>query len=47
MKPGRHLEKISGDEQAEAMCKRLSEATGDGVPVVDTVVWRAANLRLV
>lgn len=47
-KPDRHLVRIAAelDEAPAQMCARLSRITGDQVRVVDTVLWRAANLRM-
>jgi hypothetical protein len=48
-KPDRHLERIAAriDTTPADMCARLAAATGDRVAVVDTVLWRAANLGLI
>ena len=48
-KPDRHLVRISevSGETAEALCQRLSDASGDRVATVDLVIWRAANLGVV
>jgi hypothetical protein len=51
-KPDRHLARIAAasrqDEgDAQAMCERLSEETGDSVAVVDSVIWRAAERGLI
>jgi hypothetical protein len=48
-KPDRHLVRIAAltDQTPDEMCRGLSEATGDKITLVDTVVWRAANLGLV
>ncbi|KKN87356.1 hypothetical protein LCGC14_0258100 [marine sediment metagenome] len=44
-KPDRHLVRIAGSaELAHELCRSLSEATGDRIPTVDLVIWRAANL---
>jgi hypothetical protein len=49
VKPDRHLVRLAQAENTtpEALCRRLSEATGDRIVVVDTVLWRAANLGLI
>ena len=47
VKPDRHLVRIAGDEGPEALCRRLSEQSGDRIATVDVVIWRAANLGLV
>ena len=46
VKPDRHLVRISekSGETPEGLCRRISDATGDRLVVVDTVIWRAANL---
>ena len=46
-KPDRHLIRIAGAEGVDALCARLSAESGDRIATVDTVIWRAANLRLV
>lgn len=46
-KPDRHLVRLAGAEGTHAMCKRLSDATGDRVATVDVVIWRAANLGII
>lgn len=48
-KPDRHLVRIANftDTTPEEMCKKLSEETGDSIATVDTVIWRAANLKLI
>lgn len=45
-KPDRHLERIAGAGRTHELCARLSKESGDAVRVVDTVIWRAANLGL-
>jgi hypothetical protein len=48
-KPDRHLTRIAkqyGMTPVE-MCERLSRETGDSIAVIDSVIWRAANLRMV
>jgi hypothetical protein len=48
-KPDRHLVRIAehfGERDVQAFCRRIAEATGDTVPVVDYVLWRfAATVR--
>jgi hypothetical protein len=48
VKPDRHLVRIAekSGETPDAMCRRLSRETKDSVAVVDTVIWRAANMGL-
>lgn len=46
-KPDRHLERIAGAEGTHALCARLSQLAHDKVAVVDTVIWRAANLGFI
>lgn len=46
-KPDRHLVRIAGNEGTHPMCARLAQESGDKVVVVDTVIWRAANLGMV
>lgn len=48
-KPDRHLVRIAAlsGETPAALCARLSKESGDRVRVVDSVLWRAANLGLV
>lgn len=45
-KPDRHLVRIAGDEGVHALCKRLSDESGDRIATVDYVIWRAANQGL-
>ena len=49
IKPDRHLVRIAKEYNTDplTMCKALSERIGDSLNTVDTVIWRAANLRLV
>ena len=49
VKPDRHLVRIAEEYQTTptAMCQVIADATGDKIVVVDTVIWRAANLRMV
>lgn len=44
MKPDRHLARIAkaSGETPHDLCARLAAESGDSVPVVDTVLWRAA-----
>lgn len=45
-KPDRHLERLAislGYADTRAMCKEISELSGDPVPVVDLVLWRYAE----
>ncbi len=48
VKPDRHLVRIASasNETPEQMCRRIADATGDRLVVVDTVIWRAANMGL-
>lgn len=48
VKPDRHLVRIAAisNETPDELCRRLSRETGDSVAVVDTVIWRAANMGL-
>lgn len=49
VKPDRHLVRIAekSGETPDQLCRRLSLETLDKVAVVDTVIWRAANMGLV
>jgi hypothetical protein len=49
IKPDRHLVRISKTYGMDpfTMCGKLSEKTGDSLNTVDTVIWRAANQRIV
>jgi len=49
VKPDRHLVRIAGKEGKTPLdlCKELSELTGDSLAVVDSVLWRAANLGMI
>jgi len=46
VKPDRHLVRIAAKENKtpHELCKEISGLTGDSLAVVDTVIWRAANL---
>lgn len=48
-KPDRHLVRIASKkgETPFELCGRLSKETGDTVPLVDSVLWRAANQGLI
>lgn len=48
-KPDRHLVRIADSygTTPEAMCRQLSQETGDRIGTVDYVIWQAANLRLI
>jgi len=48
-KPDRHLMRIASHNgmSPQAMCERISKLSGDSVSVVDTVIWRAANLGMI
>jgi hypothetical protein len=48
-KPDRHLVRIAQqfNTTPELLCERLARETGNSVPVVDTVIWRAANLGMI
>jgi len=46
-KPDRHLVRIAkkeGYDDVQIFCERISEISGDSIPVVDIVFWRFANL---
>jgi len=47
-KPDRHLVRIAQSyfTTPKELCARLARETGDRVGVVDVVLWRAANLRI-
>jgi hypothetical protein len=47
-KPDRHLVRIAEGygTTPEALCRRLADETLNSVPVIDTVLWRAANLGM-
>ncbi len=49
VKPDRHLVRIAEKEGKipYQLCKELSILTGDSLAVVDTVIWRAANLGMI
>ncbi len=49
VKPDRHLVRIAKGYQTTCveMCRKLAEQTGDKLVTVDTVIWRAANLRMI
>jgi hypothetical protein len=49
VKPDRHLVRIAEKEGKipYQLCKEISDLTGDKVSVVDTVIWRAANLGMI
>ncbi len=47
-KPDRHLcrvAEVSGFDSVEELCEKISNITGDSVPVVDLVIWRFATIR--
>jgi hypothetical protein len=48
-KPDRHLVRIARDNGTtpELLCERLAQETGNNVPTVDTVLWRAANQGMI
>lgn len=48
-KPDRHLVRIAEKHNTtpDALCRQLSDETGNSVNTVDTVIWRAANLGLI
>ncbi len=48
-KPDRHLVRIAKHygTTSQDLCARLSRLSGDRIGVVDVVLWRAANLRLI
>ena len=47
-KPDRHLVRLAAAEgcSPDELCQRLSRESGDRVPVVDLVLWRACNLGM-
>lgn len=49
IKPDRHLVRIAKEYNIDPfeLCDKLAEITGDNLHTVDTVLWRAANLKLV
>lgn len=49
VKPDRHLIRIAGASGTtpDALCRYLSGQSGDRIGVVDVVLWRAANLRMI
>ncbi len=49
IKPDRWLERIAYVHRTTpvALCAHLSKTTGDPFPLVDTVLWRCANLGLI
>lgn len=48
-KPDRHLVRIANQHSTtpEKLCRSISDISGDMIGVVDVVLWRAANLRLI
>jgi hypothetical protein len=48
IKPDRHLVRIAASEgkTPNELCQQLSGETGDRLVLVDTVIWRSANLGL-
>ena len=46
-KPDRHLVRLAAPLTPAELCGRLSVATGHRVGVIDCVLWRAANLKLI
>ena len=47
-KPDRHLVRIANKEgfkDVQEFCQKISELSGDSIPVVDIVFWRFANLH--
>ncbi|MCK4521400.1 MAG: hypothetical protein KAU20_02415 [Nanoarchaeota archaeon] len=48
-KPDRHLMRIAAKYHStpEELCGELSEKSGDRIGVVDVVLWRAGNLKLI
>lgn len=49
VKPDRHLERIAKQYNStpDVMCEKISKETGDKKCVVDIVIWRACNLKLI
>ena len=46
-KPDRHLVRLAGSIDAVLpFCQAIARTTGDRIAGVDTVIWRAANLKL-
>jgi hypothetical protein len=48
VKPDRHLVRVAEacGESPKSLCKKISEATGDRIALVDLVIWRACNLKI-
>jgi hypothetical protein len=49
IKPDRHLVRIAQtfNKTANQMCEDIQKETGDKLTVIDTVIWRAANLGFI
>ena len=49
IKPDRHLVRLAAaaNYTPQALCATIAAHTGDCLPLVDTVLWRAANLGLI
>ncbi len=49
VKPDRHLIRIAKHYNLDVleMCQKLSKTTGDSLCVVDLIIWRSANLKLI
>jgi hypothetical protein len=49
VKPDRHLVRIAAKEgkTPNELCQELRTLTGDRIAVIDTVIWRAANLGMI
>lgn len=49
IKPDRHLVRVAKAEgkTPEKLCQELKKITGDHLAVIDTVIWRAANLGII
>jgi hypothetical protein len=47
-KPDRHLVRLASAENCtpEDLCRRLAQESGNRVPVVDLILWRACNLGI-
>jgi hypothetical protein len=49
IKPDRHLVRVATAASCtpQALCAKIAAHTGDCLPLVDTVLWRAGNLGLI
>ena len=48
-KPDRHLIRIADNSNTtpQKLCEKLSKETGDKIGVIDVIIWRACNLRII